>query len=74
MCQPGRPSPTAVCQTRLAFLARLPEHEIARVVLVVFVDIHPGAGADAAEVVVRELAVFGKIGDPVIHRALGLDR
>ena len=70
MCQPGRPSPSGVCQRGLSVLLGFPQNEIARVGLIVFVHIDAGAGANAAEVVVRELAVLGKLGDAVVNRTV----
>src|SRR5689334_21610931 len=43
---------------RFIFFFGLPKHEIARLSFVVFIHIDSGAGADAAEFVVRELAVL----------------
>ncbi len=47
----------------LAFLGRLPQSEIACVVLFVLVHIHASAGDVAAEIVVRKFAVPGKCAD-----------
>ena len=41
MCQPGRPGPIVGLPRRLARLGRLPEREIADVVLAVLVGLHP---------------------------------
>ena len=65
MCQPGGPCRWAV-PTGLAVLLRFPQNEIAGVGLVVFVHVDAGAGADAAEIVVRKLAVAREIGDAVV--------
>src|SRR6185437_2305139 len=51
---------------RLIIPASLPEDKIARILLVVFVDIHPGAAPNAAEIIVRKLAVIGKCGNPIV--------
>ena len=53
----------------LSVFSRLPQHEVARVGFIVFVDIHARTGANAAEIVVRKLSVTGEIGDAVIDRA-----
>ena len=55
---------------RLAFLGRLPQREIAGVGLFVFVHVHARAGQVAAEIVVRELAVSGKGGNPEVDRTV----
>src|ERR1019366_8727619 len=55
----------------LALLGCLPERKIARVGLFVLIDIHPGAGQIAAEIVVRKLAVRRKTGDLEVDRTLG---
>ena len=70
MCQPGRPAPSGAVPERLVASWRFPQDEIARVGLVVLVDVDAGAGADAAEVVVRQLAVPGKLRDAVVDRAV----
>src|SRR5690348_4560624 len=55
---------------RLAVLLSLPQYEVASVVFVVFIDVHPRAGPDAAEIVVRQLAVPRKAGDAEVHRTV----
>ena len=70
MCQPGRPGPSGAVPERLAVLGRFPQDEIAGVGFVVFVHVDARAGADAAEIVVRELAVVGKLRDAVVDRAV----
>ena len=54
----------------LVVLGRLPQHKIAGVGFVVLVTVHSGAGADAAEIVVRKLAVLRELRNPVIYRAV----
>ena len=70
MCQPGRPLPMGVSQAGSPSFCGFPQNEVAGVVFVVFVHVDARAGADAAEVVVRELAVFGKLRDAVVDRAV----
>ncbi len=70
MCQPGRPSPNGVLPGGFVALLGFPEHEIARISLVVFIHIDAGSRADAAEVVMRQLAVFGESGDAEVGRTV----
>jgi len=56
--------------TEFAFLGRLPQGEIARVGLIVFVDVDAGAGQVAAEIVVRKLAIAGEARDAEVSRAV----
>ncbi len=75
MCQPGRPLPISVSHARLVRLPlRLPEREVARVLLLVLVGVDALAPADevAREVYLRELAVLGERADAVVVRAVGL--
>ena len=57
---------------RLAVTARLPQHEVAGVILAVLVGVHPRAGQDAARIEPRELAVIVQAGDAEVGRAAGL--
>ena len=70
MCQPGRPSPIGALPGGLFVLLGFPENEVAGVGFVVFVHVDARAGADAAEIVVRELAVLGELRDAVVNRAV----
>ena len=70
MCQPGRPGPISVSHLRLARFRRLPQREVAGVVLVVFVHVHPRAIVHAREVLLRELAVLGKLRDSEVVGAV----
>src|SRR5205823_14893724 len=67
----GAPNAEGCFPGLLTRLARLPEHEVARVVLAVVVDIDAGTGLQAGVVQVGELAVPGERGDPEIGRAVG---
>ena len=53
-----------------ALLGRFPQREIARVRLFVLVHVDARAGADAAEIVVRQLAIFRKRGDAEVDGAV----
>ena len=53
--------------TGLAFLRRLPQREVACVGLFVLIHVDARAGQVAAEIVVRELAVAWKRGDPEVN-------
>ncbi len=71
MCQPGRPGPQPHVPGRLAWLGRLPQHEVARALLVVLVGVDPGAGLDAFVIEARQLAVGRQRRDLEIDRAVG---
>ena len=75
---PSRPSRAeGAVPARLPRAGRLPEHEVAGVVLVIFVGVHPGARADAAGVQAGELAVLGPAADAKVRRtgvAIGVAR
>ena len=68
MCQPGRPGRQPGLPRRLARLRRLPQHEVARVLLVVLVGVDARAALDAAVIEPRELAVLGKRRDLEVDR------
>src|SRR5208283_2870196 len=53
-----------------ARLGSLPQREVAGVVLLVFVHIDARAVGHAREVLLRQLAVFGKLGDAEVIRAV----
>ena len=55
---------------RLLWLGRLPENEVARVLLVVLVGIDAGAALDAFVIEPRQLAVLGKRRDLEVDRAV----
>src|ERR1700722_7903996 len=70
---PARPSRADLALPKyFAFFGRLPQNEISRVGLVVLIDVNARAGADAGEIVVGELAIFRKLRNAVINRALTL--
>ena len=56
MCQPGRPAPQGLSQTRLPGLGRLPQREVQRAALA-RVHVDSSAGAQIVEVAPRERAV-----------------
>ena len=60
MCQPGRPADAGIPR-RLPGLRRFPQHEVARVFLVVLVGIDPRAALDAAVIEAGQLAVVGNV-------------
>ena len=70
MCQPGRPGPGADVPRRLARLRRLPQHEVAGIVLGVFVDVHARAGVQAVVIETRQPAVVGQRGDLEVDRSV----
>ena len=75
MCHPGRPAPPRRVPGRAHLLVlrldRLPEHEVAHVVLVVLVRRHALAAAPGAHVHLRQLAVVRELRDVVVDRAIG---
>ena len=72
MCQPGRPggSPDSHCGSPGP--RALPQHEVARVFLLVLVGIDAGAALDAAVIETRELAVLGEGRNLEVDRAIAL--
>ena len=70
MCQPGPPLAQRRLPRGLFVFLGLPQNEVARVGLIVFVHVDAGAGANAAEIVVRKLAVLGKLRDAVVNRTV----
>ena len=70
MCQPGRPWPSAVSHACSPGLAAFHRAKSRGGVLLVFVDIDARAGGVAAEVVLRELAVFGVAVDAEVPGAV----
>ena len=71
MCQPGPARAAAVVPRRLARLGRLPQHEVARVLLVVVVGVDARAGLHAFVIEPRELAVVRQRRDPEVDRSVG---
>src|ERR1700730_11834783 len=66
----GAPNAERRLPRLLTRLARLPQHEVARLVLAIVVDIDAGAGLQSRVVKVSELAVPWKGGDSEIGRAV----
>ena len=70
MCQPGPAGADLLIPEDFAFFGRFPQREIARVGFFVLIHIHARARAHAAEIVVRQLAVFRKSRDAEVDGAI----
>ena len=70
MCQPGRPAPDRGLPRRLARLGRLPQREVADVVLAVLVGLDPLPHPEALGIEPRQAPVRRPRRDPVEDRAV----
>ena len=68
MCQPGRPGRSPDSQDGSPGLRRLPQHEVARVFLLVLVGVDPRAALDAGVIEARQLAVLRERRDLEVDR------
>ena len=73
MCQPGRPATEGRVPLRPGRLVglRLPEHEVAGVLLVVLVGVHPRPRLHPRHVEAGQTAVLGEGGDAEVDAAVG---
>jgi len=70
MCQPGRPGPMRVFPAVLARFGCLPQSEVAGIVFLVLIYVHPRASFHSGRIDLRKFPVLRKFRDAKINRAV----